>query len=158
MAFGGGGAAVGYGVVGTDVVAAEAQGTVVAPGRSPLVHDDILQGAGAGTFAAAHAGVGGVERLGRHGVALEPGVDPFGFDPCPTAAGDLRFHQSALDVSGDSLHTLGGGLEFLARQFRRVDVESLHQGVGVGHDHGVGAHGCPASAGDEPSPYLVGQA
>ena len=78
-----GGAGVGYGVGGTDVVAGEAAGAIGAPGGTMrLLHGYVAEGTGAGAETAAGAAVGGVKPTGRHGVADEPGVYHGGFQPC----------------------------------------------------------------------------
>ena len=89
LAFGACGASVGYGVVGADVVASQAEGAVVAPGGSGAGcgvgsgregHGDVAGGAGGGAEAAGGAGVGGAEGARRHGVADKPGVDDRGLE------------------------------------------------------------------------------
>lgn len=107
LAFGGG--AVGDGVGGAPVVAAQAQRTVVAPlGAIVIVHGDVEHGAVASTFAARDAVVGGMEWLGRHGVAYEPGVDHIAFDAGEAAAQHLVVVASRLNSGYGSVDSSRG--------------------------------------------------
>ena len=88
LAFGGG--AVGDGVCGALVVAAQTQCAVVVPlGAVVIAHRDVEHWAVAGTFAARDACVVGMEWLGRHGMAYEPGVDHVAFKAWEAAAQHL---------------------------------------------------------------------
>ena len=83
MAFGSGGGAVGYGVGGAGVVAAEAEGATVAPAGTAVGHPDVFHRATAGTQAACDTGVGCMKRARRHAEPAEIGIDNGGFHPCP---------------------------------------------------------------------------
>ena len=83
LAFGSGGGAVGYGVGGAGVVAAEAEGATVAPAGTAVGHPDVFHRATAGTQAACDTGVGCMKRARRHAEPAEIGIDNGGFHPCP---------------------------------------------------------------------------
>lgn len=155
LAFAVGGVAVGYGAAGAYVVAAQAEGTVVAPSGSVALHCDVVHRAAARAGGATGAAFGAVEWLGRHCVADEPGVDDARLYP-RKASSHRHIGTSLFYSPGNFLYACRGLFYLPCSDFGRVDIEAFHQHVGIGHYHGIGAGWAPAAGFDASAPLVVG--
>lgn len=99
-----------------------------------------------------------MEGLGRHGIADKPRIDYLCLDPCEASADNIIAstlrHAIAAQFVRNGLDSCRGLREFLLFQSFRVDIESGHAYIIVGHYDRIGIAVLPSTRPDILAPHF----